>query len=89
MSHTDTIPGHIIETIDITIGVLHEAIIPVRIIPTMTPKTTDHPHTGAHQLTLGTTAGHIPVQHTNQVKVMHKSSTHPAELKTSCMIKEI
>ena len=66
--HTDAVPGHIIETIDLTIGVLHNALTPLFIIPTMTPHITDHPCTGAHQLTLRTTADHVPSQHTSQVK---------------------
>ena len=67
MIPTEAIPGHIIETIDITIGVLHDALTPVFIIPTMTPHITDHLHTGAHQLTLRTITDHNPIQHTNQV----------------------
>ena len=58
MFPTDAIPSHIIETTDITIEVLHDALTPILIIPTMTPHTADHLHTGAHQLTLGITADH-------------------------------
>ena len=65
---TDDVPGHIIETVDVTIGALHDTLPPVLIIPAMIPHTIDHPHTGAHQLTLRTTADHIPTQHTNQVR---------------------
>ena len=43
MIHTDAIPGHITQTIDITIGVLLDALTPVLIIPTMTPHIADHP----------------------------------------------
>ena len=68
MIHTDAIPGHIIETVDITIGELHNTLIPILIIPAVTPLIVDCHHTGAHQLTLGTTADHIPIQHTNQVR---------------------
>ena len=68
MIPTEAIPGHIIETIDIIIGVLHDALTPVLIIPAVTPHITDCLHTGAHQLTLGTTGGHDPIQHTNQVR---------------------
>ena len=67
MIHTDAIPGHIIGTVDITRGVLHDPLIPVLIVPTMTPHITDHHLTRAHQLTLRTTADHITFQHTNQV----------------------
>ena len=68
MVPTDAIPGHIIETIDVTTGVLHDALTPVLIIPTVTPHIADHLHTGAHQLTLGTTADHDPIWHSNQVR---------------------
>ena len=77
-------------TVMVTIGVLHDGLIPVLIIPAVTPPTTDHLHTGAHQLTLRTGAEHIPIQHTNQVrKPCINLQCIPAELKTSCMIKEI
>ena len=66
MIPTEAVPGHIIETIDIIIGVLHDTLTPVLIIPAMTPHIADCLHTGAHQLTLGTTADHKPTQHTNQ-----------------------
>ena len=90
MIHTDAIPGHIVETVDITMGVLHDALIPVLIIPTLTPHTADQSHTGAHQLILRTTADHIPIQHTNQVrKPCINFQCNPAEIKTSCMMKEI
>ena len=84
----EAIPGHIIGTIYITTGVLHDALTPALIIPAMTPHITDHPHTGAHHLILRTRADHIPIQHTNQVR---KSciNLHPvqAELQAVCMIK--
>ena len=90
MIPTGTIPGHIIETIDITIGVLHNSLTPVLIIPTVTPHIADHLHTGAHELTLGTRADDGPIQHTNQVrKPCINLQCIPAELKTNCMIKEI
>ena len=63
MIPTEAIPGHIIETIDITIG-----ITPVLIILTVTLHITDHLHTGAHQLTLRTTADHDPIQHKTKYK---------------------
>ena len=66
MIHTQDVPGHIIEKIDITTGVLHNTLILVIIIPAMTPHITDHLHTGAHQLTLGIRAYHIPIQGTSQ-----------------------
>ena len=58
---TDDIPSHVIETIDITIGVLHDALTPVLIIPAMILHIEDHVHTGTHQLTLGTTADRDPI----------------------------
>ena len=89
MIHTDTVPGHILESIDITIGVLHDALTPVLNVPVMTPHTADHPHTGAHQLTLRTTADHIPVQHTHQVrKPCINLHPIPADFRAICMIKE-
>ena len=68
MIHTEDVPGHIIETIDIMTGVLHNALTLVIIIPAVTPHITDCLHTGAHQLTLGIRADHVPIQHTNQVR---------------------
>ena len=90
MIPTEAILGHIIETIDIIIGVLHDALTPVLIIPTVTPHIADCPHTGAHQLTLGTAGDHNPTQYTNQVR-KPCISLHPipAELKANCMIKEV
>ena len=64
---TEDVPGHTVEAFDVTTGVLHDALIPVLIISTMTPHITDHLHTGAHQLTLSIRVDHIPIQHTNQV----------------------
>ena len=88
--HTEDIPGHIIETIDITTGVLHDALTPVIIIPAMTPHIVDCLHIGAHQLILRIRADHIPIQHTNQVsKLCINLQCVPADLKTSCTIKEI
>ena len=52
MIPTEATPGHIIETIDAIIGVLHDALTPVLIIPTVTPHIADHLCTGAHQLTI-------------------------------------
>ena len=33
----EVVPGHIIETIDIIIGVIHDALTPVLIVPTVPP----------------------------------------------------
>ena len=90
MLHIDAVPGHVIETVDITIGVLHNALILVLIIPTVTPLIADHHHTRAHQLTLRTRADNVPIQHTNQVRKPYKNlQCIPAEIKTSHMTKEI
>ena len=84
----EAIPGYIIETIDVTTGVLYDALTPVFIIPVVTLHITDHLHTGAHQLSLRTTADHN--QHSNQVrKPCINLHPIPAELKANCMIKEI
>ena len=85
MIHTDAVPGHIIETVDITIRILHNTLIPVLIIPAVTTHIADRHHTGPHQLTHGTTADHVPIQHTNQVRTL--ASQH--KTKTGHMIKEI
>ena len=53
MIPTETIPGHNMETIDIIIGVLHDDLTPVLIVPTVTPHIADHLHTGVHSLLLG------------------------------------
>ena len=79
MLPTEAIPGHIIETIGIIIGVLHNALTPVLIVPAVTPHITDHLHTGAHQLTLRTVADHDPIQHTKpSKKTLHKFSSCPS-----------
>ena len=73
-----------------TTGVLHDTLIPALIIPIMIPLSTDCHHTGAHQLTLRSTADHISIQHTNQVrKPCINLQCIPVEIKTSHMIKEI
>ena len=86
----EAIPGHIIETVDVTIGVLCNILTPLLIIPAVTPHIADHLHTGAHQLTLRTRADHDPVQHTNQVrKACINLQCIPADLKMNHMIKDI
>ena len=90
MIPTEDIPGHIIETTDITTGVLHDTLTTELTIPIMTPYITDCLHTGSHQLTLRTRADHDLIQHTNQVrKPCINLQFIPAELKINCMIKEI
>ena len=88
MIPTEDIPGHIIETIDVTTGVLHDALTPVLIFPTVTPDIADNLHTGAHQLILRTKADHDHIQHKNQVrKPCINLQCVPAELKINHMIK--
>ena len=50
MTPTEAIPGHIIETVDATIGVLHDAVTPVLIITAIIHHLKDHPHIGILQL---------------------------------------
>ena len=89
MIHTEDIPGHIIETLDIATGVHHDVPIPVIIITAMTPHITDCLYTGAHQPTLRIRTDHIPIQHTNQVnKLCINLQYIPADLRTSHIIKE-
>ena len=80
----------IIETIDIIIGVLHDALTPVLLIPTVTHHIADHLCTGAHQLTLKTAADHNRILCTNPVrKPCINLHPIPTELKANCMMKEI
>ena len=76
--HTEDVPGHIIETIDIAARVLHDASTPVIIVPTVTPYITDNLHTGAHQLTLGIRAdwSHCCSAYKPPKQALHKSSMH-------------
>ena len=81
--HTEDIPSHTIEALDITTRVLHDVLTPVIIIPPVTPHIIDCLHTGIR-------ADHIPIQHTNQVSMLGINlQCIPADLKTICMIKEI
>ena len=65
---TEAIPGHKIETVDATIGVLHDAITPVLIIFAMTHLIEDHPHIGVLQLILKIAADPNHALHINQVR---------------------
>ena len=67
---TEAIPGHIIETVDATIGVLHDAI------STVTHHIEGHPHIGILQLTQKITAGPDHVQPKTQVRKLH-INLHP------------
>ena len=73
---TEAIPGHIIETVDATIGVLHDAIAPVLIITVVTHHTEDHPYIGVLQLIQKITADPDHALHINQVRKL-RTSLHP------------
>ena len=68
---TEVIPGHIIETVDTTIGVLCNAIIPVHIIITVTQHIKDHPHIAILQFIQKIAAGPDHVLHIKQVRKLH------------------
>ena len=88
--HREDVPGHIIEMIGITTGVLHDALTPVIIILTMTSHITDHLHTGVHLHTLRIGADPVSIQHTKQVSTLCINlQCIPTDFKTSHMIKEI
>ena len=87
MTPTEAVPGHIIETVDTTIGVLYDAITPVFIIFTMTHYINDYPHIGVLQLIQKIAADPDHVLHINQVKKLH-INLHPilAELQQNLKI---
>ena len=70
---TEVIPGHIIETIDTTIEVLHDAITPVLIIIAMTQHMEDHPYIGLLQLIQKIAADPNHILHIKQVRKLHIS----------------
>ena len=76
MAPTEAVPGHIIETVDATIGVLHNAVSPVLIITTVTHLIEDHPHIGVLQLIPKITADPNHTLHINQVRKLC-ISLHP------------
>ena len=87
---TEAIPGHIIETEDTTIGVLHNAVTPVLIIIAMTHHIEDHPHIGVLQLIQKIATDPDHAQHINQVRKLH-IKLHPvlAELQLNLKIGDI
>ena len=90
MIPTEDVPGHIIETIDVTTGVPHDTLTPVLITLTVTLHTTDCLHTEAHNLLSGPEQITILFSITNQVREPCINLQHsPADLKTNCMIQEI
>ena len=70
MTPTEDIPGHIIETVDTTIGVFHDAVF------TMTHHIKGHPHIGILQLIQKITADPDHTLHISQVGKFH-TSLHP------------
>ena len=68
MTPTEVIPGHIIETVDATIGVLHDAVTPVLIVITMAHHIKDHPPIGVLQLIPKIAADPDHVLHIKQVR---------------------
>ena len=79
MIATEAIPGHIIETVDIIIGVLQDTLTLVLIVPTVTSHITDLLQTGVHQLTLGTrTEDNSCSIYKPSKKAIHESSMHPS-----------
>ena len=84
MTPTEAIPGHIIETVDATIGVLCDAVF------AMTHHIKGHPHIGILQLTQKIVADPDHTLPINQVRKLH-ISLHPilAELQQSLKIGDI
>ena len=68
MTPTEAIQGNIIETVDATIAVLHDAIIPVLIVISMTHHIEDHPHIGVLQLIQKIAADPDHILHVKQVR---------------------
>ena len=81
MTPTEAIPGHITGITEDIMGVVHNAHTQVlkHIVLTSTPHTTDHLHTGAHQLTQETAADHTVNQPTNQLRKPHTILHHIPE----------
>ena len=76
MTPTEAIPGHIIETVHATIGVLCNVVTPVLIIFTVTHHIKDHPHIGVLQLIQKITADPSHILHIKQVRKLH-INLHP------------
>ena len=66
MTPTEAIPGHIIETVDTTIGVLCDAITPM--LFAVTYHIEDHPHIGVLQLIQKIIADPNHALHINQLR---------------------
>ena len=73
MTLTEAIPSQITGTTENITGVIHDTHTQVlmHIILTMTVHTTNHLHTGAHQLTQEITADHALSQPTGQLRKPH------------------
>ena len=90
MTPTEAIPGHIIETVDATIGVPYDAIIQVFIDFVVTHHIKGHPHIGVLHLTQKTAADPNHALHISQVRKFH-TSLHPilADLQQNLKIADI
>ena len=73
MTPTEAIPGHTIETVDATIGVLHDAMLTVIAV---IHHTKGHPHIGVLQLIQRITADPSYILHVKQVRKLC-ISLHP------------
>ena len=67
MTSTEAVPGHIIQTVDTTIGVLHNAVF------TMTHHINGHPHIEILELTQEIAADPTHALHISQVRKFHIS----------------
>ena len=78
MTPTEAVPGpgHIIETVDATIGVLYNAITPLLIITAMAHHMEVHPHIGVLQLIQKIAADPNHTLHINQEGKLH-INLHP------------
>ena len=90
MTPTEAIPGHTIETVDATKGVLHDAITQMLIIFAMKHHIKDHLHIGVPQLIQKIAADPNHVLHINQVRKL-SMNLHPilAELQQNLKIGDI
>ena len=68
MTPSEAIPGHIIETVDTTIGVLCDDVTPVLIVTAMTHHIEDHLQVGVLQLIQKIAADPNHTLHINQIR---------------------
>ena len=90
MTPAEAIPGHTIEMVNATIGVLYDAITPVLIIFAVTHHIEGHPHKGVLQLIQKIAADLDHALHINQVRKLC-ISLHPilTELQQDLKIEDI